>query len=292
MNRTKYRKIAIFGNSYQKAYLTQLKDLFQKLSDCGIEVDIEHRFYDYLNSQLDEFRFSKVVENPDKSYDLVLSIGGDGTFLHTAQWVGNKGIPIMGINTGHLGFLSMYKLEETDDLIKALMRGDFITEKRSLLQVISSELPNDMWPYALNEVAILKQDTSSMISVRAEVDSFFLADYLVDGLVISTPTGSTGYNLSAGGPILQPTIDNWVLSPIAPHTLTMRPLVVSGESEIKAITTSRVDTYRLSLDGRSVSLPCETEIRVRKAPFSIIVMRQANDNFANTMRDKLHWGKR
>ena len=131
-----------------------------------------------------------------------------------------------------------------------------------------------------------------MISIRTEVNGFFLADYLGDGLVVSTPTGSTGYNLSAGGPIMQPTIDNCVLSPIAPHTLTMRPLVVSANSEIRAVTASRVDTYRLSLDGRSFSLPCETEITIRKAPFSISVMRHVNDNFAGTLRDKLHWGKR
>lgn len=292
MSKNQYQRIAVFGNAYQDPYLKQLKELFQKLADCGIEVDIEHRFHEYLNTRLKGLAFSKVVDNPDDAYDLVLSIGGDGTFLHTAQWVGSRGIPIMGINTGHLGFLSMYRLEETDDLIGSLRNGGLIVEKRSLLQVKSSALPSDIWPFALNEVAILKQDTSSMISVRAEVDSFFLADYLVDGLVVSTPTGSTGYNLSVGGPILQPTIDNWVLSPIAPHTLTMRPLVISAESEIKATTTSRVDTYRLSLDGRSVSLPCATEIRICKAPFSTLVMRQADDNFANTMRDKLHWGKR
>ena len=285
-------RIAVFGNTYQDPYLLQLKELFFKLKEKGIEVDIERKFYDYLADRIEVSAFSDIVDTPTENYDLVLSIGGDGTFLHTAQWVADLGIPILGINTGHLGFLSMYRLEETDDLIDSLMNNNLVIEQRLLLQVISQELPKDVWPYALNEVAILKQDTSSMISVRAEVNGFFLADYLVDGLVIATPTGSTGYNLSVGGPILQPTIDNCVLSPIAPHTLTMRPLVVSADSEIKTITTSRVDTYRLSLDGRSFSLPCETEITIRKAPFSISVMRQTDNNFADTLRDKLHWGKR
>lgn len=292
MSESKRLKIAVFGNAYQDPYLSQLKELFAKLADNAFVVDIERNFHDYLSQRIGDFAFSKVVEIPSDDYALVLSIGGDGTFLHTAQWVGDRGLPILGINTGHLGFLSMYRLEETDDLIKSLINNDLTTEQRLLLQVVSSELPKDVWPYALNEIAILKQDTSSMISIRTEVNGFFLADYLGDGLVVSTPTGSTGYNLSAGGPIMQPTIDNCVLSPIAPHTLTMRPLVVSANSEIRAVTASRVDTYRLSLDGRSFSLPCETEITIRKAPFSISVMRHVNDNFAGTLRDKLHWGKR
>lgn len=285
-------KIAVFGNAYQDPYLAQLDDLFSKLWKIGIKIDIEKHFFEYLQNRIKNLKVNDVVEAPDSGYNVVLSIGGDGTFLHTAQWVGDKEIPILGINTGHLGFLSMYRLEETDDLIDSLTNNRLQIERRSLLKVSSPNLPGDVWQYALNEVAILKQDTSSMISVRTTVDDFFLADYLVDGLIVATPTGSTGYNLSVGGPILQPTVDNWVLSPIAPHTLTMRPLVLDANSEISAVTTSRVDTYRVSLDGRSFSLPCESEIKIGKAPFSILVMRRLSDNFATTLRDKLLWSKR
>lgn len=285
-------KIAVFGNAYQDPYLAQLDDLFSKLWKIGIKIDIEKHFFEYLQNRIKNLKVNDVVEAPDSGYNVVLSIGGDGTFLHTAQWVGDKEIPILGINTGHLGFLSMYRLEETDDLIDSLTNNRLQIERRSLLKVSSPNLPEDVWQYALNEVAILKQDTSSMISVRTTVDDFFLADYLVDGLIVATPTGSTGYNLSVGGPILQPTVDNWVLSPIAPHTLTMRPLVLDANSEISAVTTSRVDTYRVSLDGRSFSLPCESEIKIGKAPFSILVMRRLSDNFATTLRDKLLWSKR
>jgi NAD+ kinase len=224
--------------------------------------------------------------------DIALSIGGDGTFLRTAEWVGSSEIPILGINTGHLGFLSNYTLDKAVCLIADLKQGCMKKERRIVLSLESDYLPDGFYPYCLNEVAILRDDTSSMITVNTLLDDYLLADYLADGLVISTPTGSTGYNLSVGGPMLQPTLDCLAVSPIAPHSLTVRPLVVNSASVIKAKTMSRASSYRVSIDGRSFTLPCNTTITVRRAPFDVITLRLAGDNFAATLRNKLLWGRR
>ena len=173
-----------------------------------------------------------------------------------------------------------------------LADGTASLESRMLLRLECDHLPEDMWPYALNEVSVLKEDTSSMINVEASIDGFPLADYLVDGLVVSTPTGSTAYSMAAGGPIVEPTLQCVVLTPVAPHTLTLRPLVVGSESEILLKVTSRADAFRVSLDGRSIVMPCGTTLRVRRALFSTIVMRRPDDDFASILRNKLLWGRR
>ena len=197
----------------------------------------------------------------------------------------------MGINTGHLGFLASCSLDEPDYIADGLIEGYFKPERRELLQISGNDIPDGTWPYALNEVAILKDDTSSMINVSAELDGYHITDYLADGLLISTPTGSTGYNLSVGGAILQPTLDAWIVSPIAPHSLTMRPLVVAGDSEIRLTTNSRAEHYRVSLDGRSFTMKCGSGILVRRAGFHISLLRKPDEDFAKTLRNKLHWGK-
>jgi NAD+ kinase len=196
----------------------------------------------------------------------------------------------MGINTGHLGYLADVQISESETILDDITTGNYKIEERSLIEVVSSNAELDNWPFALNEVAILKQDTASMISIKTEINDVVLNTYIGDGLIISTPTGSTGYNLSVGGPIIEPTAPNWVISPIAAHSLTMRPLVVSNESVIKATTTSRATNYRLSLDGRSITLPEGSSITLRKAPFGIKVAQRLNHHFTDTLRNKLLWG--
>lgn len=261
--------------------------------DAGISVAIERRFALYLQRNgysLPET--CRLVDTPVDGTTAAISIGGDGTFLRTARWVGQKNIPILGINTGHLGFLAGYTLQEAPSLIDMLIHGTGIIEKRNLLHVESPDIPADIFPYALNEVAILKDDTSSMISVHTELNGTFLADYLADGLLISTPTGSTGYNLSVGGPILQPTLHTVCIAPIAPHTLTLRPIVVAGDSVLRAVTTSRAEHYRVSLDGCSFVMDAGSSITVRMADFCISILRRADTDFATTLRNKLLWGQR
>lgn len=287
------RTISIFGSRHQEPFLPQIAQLLESLHMCEFQTAIHPRLYAYLLDRIGRIPDScHKSDLPAPGSEAVLSIGGDGTFLRTAQWVAERQIPILGINTGHLGFLSMCDIEEPDSIAQALHERSLIVEKRSLLSVDTPLMPADFRPFALNEVAILKQDTASMITVQTKIDNSYLTDYLADGLIISTPTGSTGYNLSVGGPILRPTLDNWVLSPVAPHSLTMRPLVVNSDAIIQARTISRADTYRVSLDGRSFSLPCGSVITIRKADFSVLVMRRPDDNFAGTLRNKLLWGAR
>lgn len=203
-------------------------------------------------------------------------------------------MPIVGINTGHLGFLAEESLRDAHEVVDNLLDGDYFTEERSLLEVRASgdglrHLVSG-WAYALNEVAILRRGNASMVSVHTFLDDIEIASYQGDGLIISTPTGSTAYNLSVGGPIVQPTAPCFVLSPIAPHALTMRPLVVSDSHEIKATVDSRVPTYRVTLDGRALILPTDVTLSVRRAPFVVKVLHRRGRTFVDTLSSKLLWG--
>ena len=285
-------KIAIYGNMYQEDYLKQLSEFLEALSQSDIKVEMESRFYNYLCRLLpQEPQVDGVILGSDFEADMAISIGGDGTFLRTARWVGDKEIPILGINTGHLGYLADITVDEMIGAVDDLKNGLYKIETRSLIEVTSTRKEAIIdWNYALNEVAILKQDTSSMISVATKVNDVDLATYLGDGLIISTPTGSTGYNLSVGGPIVEPTAPNWIISPIAAHSLTMRPLVVGDSHELTITTTSRATNYRVSLDGRSVTLPVGSTIKLRKAPCVTKVVQRTKHNFGETLRNKLLWG--
>lgn len=237
---------------------------------------------------------SMVVGDNRFDADLAVSIGGDGTFLRAARWIGERGIPILGINSGHLGFLADVTLEKSESIIGDIAAMNLSVESRQLLSVeLGTPSGNAVlppFPYALNEVAVLRDETASMISVDARLDGNPLALYQADGLMVSTPTGSTGYNLSVGGPILAPSSQCWVVSPIAAHSLTMRPLVVSSDSRLTLHVDSRVPVYRLSIDGRSVTLPLEARITLGKAPFVTRIAHRRGHNFVDTLRSKLLWG--
>lgn len=283
--------IALFGNNHQDECLSRIAAFAALLTERGERVVVCASFYDYLRGHGAALSDCVPIEAPDDSVRLVVSFGGDGTFLHAADWVGRKPIPVLGVNTGHLGFLASWMLRDASDIIDAICSGDVVVEKRSKIRVECDALPEGMTCDALNEVAILKENTSSMITVETRVDDFFLTDYKVDGLVISTPTGSTAYNLSAGGPILQPTLDAWVLSPIAPHTLTMRPLVVDAHSVVTAVPHSRSGGCLVSIDGCSFSVPSGTRLRITKASSPTLIARRPSADFASTLREKLKWGQ-
>lgn len=290
---TPVRKVVIAGNRHQELHLEDICRLLGLLRDKGIEITIDSRFAEYLRANDIDIRQEEIVEFPPEDAGAAVSIGGDGTFLRTARWIGRLEIPILGINTGHLGFLASYTPAEGHELVDMLYDGRAEVEERMALRVdIGDGGVAPALPYALNEVAILKEDTSSMINVRVEVNDNYLADYLADGLLISTPTGSTGYSLSVGGPVIFPTLDVVCLSPIAPHTLTFRPCVLGGDVKIKACTTTRASQYRLSLDGVSVLMEAGSEISISKADFSPQVIRRLDDSFASTLRNKLLWGLR
>lgn len=285
-------RIAIYGNRRQSGIMDRLRILLGLLgrrADGGLVVI--DKFYDYVDREMPGiWPANAVAVRPceDFSADVAVSIGGDGTFLRTVQWVAERYIPILGINTGHLGYLADLSIDEA---LTEPEVSSFKVEERSLLKVECGCNDADFWPYALNEVAILKKDISSMISMTAEIDGAPLASYLADGLIVSTPTGSTGYCLSVGGPVVEPSVPAVIIAPVAPHSLTLRPLVVSDAAEIEVTTSSRSDSYLLSLDGRSVSMEAGSRVRICGAPFKVRVIQRVNHHFASTLRSKLYWGK-
>lgn len=262
-----------------------------------LELIVQRTYYSALE-RMARTRLPKVARvAADNRFeaDLVLSIGGDGTFLRAARWIGERGYPILGINSGHLGFLADVTLERSEIIIGDIATMNFNIEERELLHVAvgggnRADVCLPPFPYALNEVAVLRDDTASMIKVDTRLDGEPLAIYQADGLLVATPTGSTGYNLSVGGPILAPSSKCWVVSPVAAHSLTMRPLVVSSGSVVELSVDSRVPVYRVSLDGRSVTVPLDTRLTISRAPFVTRIAHRRGHSFIDTLRSKLLWG--
>ncbi len=283
-------KIAIYGSRRQDAHLREIEMFMRRLASLGFEVVMHPKLYTYLRGvmlpALEAVR--RVTDAGDFIADAAVSIGGDGTFLRTAMWVSQSNIPIVGVNTGHLGYLTALGVERLVDVPDMLLSGALEIDERALIEVNAPGLKS--WPYALNEVTVTKDDSASMIVAHTMLDGDEFADYKADGLIVATPTGSTAYNLSVGGPVIQPQTPVWVISPIAAHTLTMRPVVVSDRSELKIVTDARSEHFRLTLDGRSVSLPVGTAISLRRASFVVKVMHLSSTSFAETLRSKLHWG--
>lgn len=282
--------VSLYGNTSQLGALPALRSFIGLLLDCGIEVEAERSFHAWLSHEGVEMSACKAVEHPTPAATAIISSGGDGTLLRAARWAGCSEIPVAGINTGHLGFLTSWQLSDAPALVKAIAEDDFDVEVRSVLRIHCDALTSGVWPYALNEVSLLKENSGSVITVRTCVDGSYLTDYTADGLLIATPSGSTAYNLSAGGPILQPTVSALVLTPVAPHTLTMRPLVISDNSRVTTLTESRTGSFLLSVDGEAMSLPSGTRVEVSKADFYVKIVRRAGAGFAVALRDKLLWG--
>lgn len=283
------KKIVIFGNNFQQDDdATKVLSLIGYLRQQGLEVAVERDYLRYLSndatSDLTSFDVSDVPEA-----DMALSLGGDGTFLTTAMWVSRQGMPILGLNLGHLGYLTAGRLDETSNVLDDVLSGNYRIEQRTMLQVECDavEIPH---PWALNEIAILRHDTSSMLDMDTRLRSHELTTYRGDGLIISTPTGSTAYNMSVGGPILEPTTSCLVLSPISPHSLTMRPLVVRDDSEIAVRTYSRASQYEVSIDGEVTLCPTGSMLIIKRAPYCARVVQRLGNNFASTLRQKLLWG--
>lgn len=283
-------KIAVFGNSFLKERAPKAGQILCKLQSLGVELLIDETYFHFLKEN------GGVIEVPESlimdehfSADIALSLGGDGTFLQTAMMVGDKGIPVLGINMGRLGFLADVTLEETDKLIEDLMSGNYLVEERSLLQIFSNS--SDLtFNVALNDIAVLKRDTSSLININVEINGQFLNSYQADGLVIATPTGSTAYSLSVGGPIIVPDSNAVILTPVAPHSLNVRPLVISNQNEIILTVTGRARNFLVAIDGRSSMISNGEKLVIRRAGYTLKVIKRTNSSFFNTLREKLMWG--
>jgi NAD+ kinase len=284
-------KIGIFGSDYQTGKQQPVKDLFDRLLAFDAEIWIEKKFFSYLSKQFAYTpKIAGLIDFDTFPFDMVFSLGGDGTFLQTAAWVGKQNIPILGINTGRLGFLSDISPDEINQTLDEIFRGEYKIEERSLLHFESSLPFKRQYNYALNEIAVLKRDTSSMINIQTYLNDVFLTEYLADGLLIATPTGSTAYSLSVNGPIIIPQANNFVLSPVAPHSLNVRPLIIPEDYTIRLKVESRSQNFLVSLDGRSEVFPSESEFRIQKADFTTKMMKRLNQNFYETLRKKLLWG--
>lgn len=284
-------KFAIFGNTYQAKKSAHVERLIAILQKYNAEICICQDFYDFLvNDQHIQVPKASTFKDNDFDADMVLSIGGDGTFLKAASRVGQKGIPILGINTGRLGFLADISPKEMEETFDEIYKGNYKVEKRSVLEVLCEGQILEGYPYGLNEIAILKRDSSSMIAIHTAVNGAPLTTYQADGLVISTPTGSTAYSLSVGGPIIVPHSNTISITPVAPHSLNVRPIVINDDWEITLEVESRSHNFLIAIDGRSETCREGIRLTIRKANYKMKVVKRPNHIFFHTLREKMMWG--
>lgn len=285
--------IAILGNPYPEHFIKYVKHLIKRLESEHIKIIIEEEFNTFLQKHI---RFNKKVstfnsyEDLKNSADFLFSIGGDGTLLKAVTYIRNSEIPILGINTGRLGFISSIYADQIDDTINDLLKDNYKINERTLLELDTNNKLFKENNFALNEVAVSKKDTSSMIRIDAFVDEEYLNTYWADGLVVSTPTGSTGYSLSCGGPIIMPGTNNIIITPNAPHNLNVRPIVIDDKSVVTLKVEDRDQLALVSLDSRSRAFDSETELIIKKANFKIQLVQPQNNSFTSTIRHKLMWG--
>ena len=296
--------IAIFGNAMKPQTLVEVRHILDFMTQKGIHVLLSQELRQELD--LREYPvFNDGFINSDaqpadvhgEPVDFALSVGGDGTFLTSAAAIGTKNIPILGINCGHLGFLAEVQSQDVDAILHQLVEGEYTIEQRSLLNVTIYDREGSrrdgliMAPNALNEIAILKEGLSSMLQIELKVNGELLHTYNSDGLVIATPTGSTAYNLSIGGPLMAPQSRGIILTPIAPHSLTVKPLVVPDDWKFDLRVTSRYDAFMVSVDGRSQSLGTDMSLHIERAPYTVKVVQIGDNSFLKSLRTKLNWGK-
>ena len=285
-------KIAILGKPFDAAATPFIQALFDELAARQAEILVVEAFYEFITSRLRLPPGTHTFRRGDslRGTQFVLSIGGDGTLLDTVTYVGALQIPILGINTGRLGFLAPINPDYIPQAIEALFRGHFTLEDRSLLRLDTDPDVFGQLNFALNEFSILKRDTSSMIAVHTYINGEYLNSYWADGLVVSTPTGSTGYSLSCGGPVMLPQTNNFIIAPVCPHNLNVRPLIVPDQSIISFEIEGRAANYLLALDSRSMPVEASVQIAVRRENFNARLVKLNHVNFLSTLRNKLNWG--
>ena len=287
-------KIALFGNIYQERKSVAVQKFFALATEMQAELLIPASFYAFLTDGLQiavpQCHIIDDAHGETFDADVVVCMGGDGTFLDVACKVGARQIPIVGVNTGRLGFLANFSPDELEQVMRNLAKGKYDVAYHSVIELTCDEQQLEGYPYALNEIAILKHDISAMISIHTSVNGEYLTTYQADGLIIGTPTGSTAYSLSVGGPIITPCLDTISLTPVAPHSLNMRPIVVDDKSVIDLRVESRSGSFLVSLDGRSHSYCDNIHLHIRKAPYCVCVVTNPEHTFLSTLRQKMMWG--
>lgn len=290
----KAKRIAIFGNTHQEKKSAKVNRVLELLKQYGAEVIIEKHFHEFLMEKcpaaIDEVAGLPSFSDSDFEADMVISMGGDGTLLKAAHFVGTKQIPIVGVNMGRLGFLAGINSDDIDEAIKELMEGRYQLEQHAVIRVEAEGHEFETCPNALNDIAVLKRDTASMITIRAEVNGEQLVTYMADGLIVSTPTGSTAYSLSNGGPIIAPHSGILCLTPVAPHSLNIRPIVLGDDVEIALTVESRSHNFLIAVDGRSEKCEQGTRLIIRKAPHSVNIVKRIGTEYFTTLREKMGWG--
>ena len=281
-------KFALFGNIYQTKKSAAIQKVLSCLSEWGAVLSVDQEYFDYLcHDQLLDVPAAHVFSGDDFEADFAISMGGDGTFLKTAARVGSRNIPILGVNMGRLGFLADIAPQGIESCLHALHEDDYAVESRAVIQVALSD---ELLGSALNDVAILKRDTASMISIRTSINGEYLTTYQADGLIVSTPTGSTAYSLSNGGPIIVPGTGVLVMTAVAPHSLNMRPIVIPDSAVVTLDVESRSHSFLVAVDGRSEKCAEGTRITLRRAPYNVQVVKRSGKQYFSTLREKMMWG--
>lgn len=286
-------KVAVFGKVINAETKPFIENLHQELVNIGAEISVFRKLNRFIQDHCDiDFHFDEFNSYEDiiaYKPDFMITAGGDGTILDAVTYIRDSGIPILGINTGRLGFLSNVSREEISKAIKALQNGEYSLDERNLLEVSSDALDLDL-NFALNEVTVSRKDTTAMVTIHTWINGDYLNSYWADGLIIATPTGSTGYSLSCGGPIIMPGSESFVITPIAPHNLNVRPFVIPNNMEIKMKVEGREKLCLVSLDSRIYSLPSGSELSVKLGDFKIKLVKTEIQDFPTTLRNKLLWG--
>lgn len=284
-------KIAVHGKEFNRGSAPFIAHIFEILAGYNVDLLVSTKFARYLKRPLIKTAFH-TFHNGAELHDvgLFLSIGGDGTLLESITLIGKTEIPVMGINTGRLGFLATISRDETEKAIQHLLEGSFTLDKRGLLKVETSNEIFGELNFGLNDFTLMKKDSSSMITIHAYIDGEFLNTYWADGIIVSTPTGSTGYSLSCGGPLIFPRSGNFVITPVSPHNLTVRPIVVSDSAVITFQVEGRSKRFLVSLDSRMSSVDSSEKLEIRKADFFVHLVQLESNHYFKTLRQKLNWG--
>ena len=284
--------IALFGKTIAPENGEYMRQLFAELAQNQVEIVVYQPFAELVKAFVPEgVNYSVFTSNADLNADLLFSIGGDGTILDTVPFVLHSGIPVAGINMGRLGFLSSISKNEIANAVNSVLTGDYTVEQRSLLELVSPEKVFDDVKYALNELNVIRNPEHSLLAIKVFVDDVYLNTYWGDGILLATPTGSTAYSLSAGGPIIAPNAKNFVITPIATHNLTVRPVVIPDDSTIRIQVEGREKSFVFSMDSRNCTLDTSVQLEVRKAGFCLNLVRMRGEDFFGTIRNKLMWGK-
>ncbi len=285
-------RFAFFGNEYQAKKSQAVYKIIALLQQNGAEIYVDRPFYEFITEkQRLDINVTRVFDGDDFEADFAISMGGDGTLLKTAARVGGKGMPIIGVNIGRLGFLADVNPSEIEQAIAAVYRGEYRIQEHSVIKMETEDGEEvTESPYALNDIALLKRDHASMISIRTSINGDYLMTYQADGIIVTTPTGSTAYSLSNGGPIIAPNTGTLCLTAVAPHSLAVRPIVLPDTCVITMKVESRSHSFLAAVDGKSVSLHDGTVVRIFKAPYSARIVRFSEKNYFTTLREKMMWG--